>query len=62
MKKRVGIYGWGVVAPRSKDIAAFEKHLESTESWLTPHTGFAQSNFLVGEPDIERAARLLMAY
>jgi len=51
MKRRVGIYGWGIIAPQSKDVAAFEKHLESTDSWLTPHKGFAQSNFLVGEPD-----------
>jgi 3-oxoacyl-(acyl-carrier-protein) synthase len=51
MKKRVGVFGWGIVAPQSKNIEAFERHLQSTESWLTPHRGFAQSNFLVGEPD-----------
>jgi 3-oxoacyl-(acyl-carrier-protein) synthase len=49
--KRVGVFGWGVVAPESRDIAAFERNLESKASWLTPHTGFAQSNFLVGHPD-----------
>jgi 3-oxoacyl-(acyl-carrier-protein) synthase len=53
---RVGVFGWGIVAPQSKDIAAFERHLESTASWLEPHTGFAQSNFLVGVPDFEFAS------
>lgn len=49
--KRVGVFGWGVVAPQCRNIEAFERRLESTESWLTPYTGFAQSNFLVGVPD-----------
>lgn len=53
--KRVGVFGWGIVAPQSRDIAAFERHLESTASWLEPHKGFAQSNFLVGQPDFDFA-------
>jgi 3-oxoacyl-(acyl-carrier-protein) synthase len=55
MKKRFGVFGWGIVAPQSRNIEEFERHLESTESWLRPHTGFAQSNFLVGVPDFEFA-------
>ncbi len=49
--RRVGIFGWGVVAPRSKDIDAFERNLASTESWLSPFNGFGPDNFLVGMPD-----------
>lgn len=50
---RIGVFGWGVVAPRSKDIEAFERHLESKESWLRPYDGFGPSNFLVGQPDFD---------
>lgn len=52
---RIGVFGWGVVAPRSKDIEAFERHLESKESWLRPYDGFGPSNFLVGQPDFDFA-------
>lgn len=51
--RRVGIFGWGVVAPRSKDIEAFERNLASTESWLSPFNGFGPDNFLVGTPDFD---------
>lgn len=50
---RIGIYGWGVVAPRSPDIEAFTANLESSESWLTPFEGFGPSNFLVGTPEFD---------
>ena len=50
---RIGVFGWGVVAPRSRNIEEFERHLSSTESWLTPFLGFGPSNFLVGEPDFD---------
>jgi len=50
---RIGVFGWGVVAPRSKNIEVFERRLESTESWLTPFDGFGPSNFLVGQPDFD---------
>lgn len=50
---RIGVFGWGVVAPRSKDIATFEQHLQSKESWLSPYEGFGPSNFLVGQPDFD---------
>lgn len=47
---RVGIYGWGIVAPRSPTIEAFAANLESARSWLTPFDGFGPSTFLAGEP------------
>ena len=53
--KRVGIFGWGVVAPRSPDIDAFERNLSVQESWLTPFDGFGPSNFLVGTPEFDFA-------
>lgn len=48
--RRVGIFGWGVVAPRSPNIETFERQLESTESWLEPFNGFGPDTFLVGQP------------
>ncbi|KFA93418.1 beta-ketoacyl synthase N-terminal-like domain-containing protein [Archangium violaceum] len=53
--RRVGIFGWGVVAPKSRNIEAFEKNLASSESWLSPFNGFGPDNFLVGNPDFEFA-------
>lgn len=50
---RIGIYGWGVVAPRSPDIESFAANLESSESWLSPFEGFGPSNFLVGAPEFD---------
>ena len=50
---RIGIFGWGVVAPRSPDISSFERNLESSESWLEPFDGFGPDNFLVGKPDFD---------
>jgi hypothetical protein len=49
--RRIGIFGWGVVAPKTPDVGAFERNLERTGSWLSPFTGFGPSNFLVGEPE-----------
>ena len=51
--KRIGIFGWGVVAPKSPNIEAFERNLERADSWLTPFRGYGQSNFLVGEPEFD---------
>jgi 3-oxoacyl-(acyl-carrier-protein) synthase len=48
--RRVGIFGWGIVAPRSPNIAAFADNLSSSESWLEPFNGFGPDNFLVGIP------------
>lgn len=54
--RRVGVFGWGVVAPRSPDIDAFARNLASAESWLEPFNGFGPDTFLVGVPafDFER--------
>src|SRR2546428_2940317 len=52
-RKRIGIFGWGVVAPKSPNIEAFERNLERADSWLTPFRGYGQSNFLVGEPEFD---------
>jgi 3-oxoacyl-(acyl-carrier-protein) synthase len=53
---QVGIYGWGIVAPRSPDIDAFARNLAESGSWLTPFGGFGRNPFLVGEPDFDFAA------
>ena len=50
MDKRVGVYGWGIVAPKSPNVTAFRKNLESAESWLSPFEDFGPNNFLVGQP------------
>ena len=52
-RKRVGIFGWGVVAPKSPNIDAFERNLEKADTWLTPFRGYGQSNFLVGDPEFD---------
>lgn len=52
-RKRVGIFGWGVVAPKSPNIDAFEQNLERADTWLTPFRGFGPSNFLVGYPEFD---------
>ena len=55
---RVGIYGWGIVAPRSPNVEAFASNLESAQSWLTPFYGFGPSTFLAGEPALYYIALL----
>ncbi len=50
---RVGVFGWGVVAPKSPNIEAFRKNLRSAESWLSPFEGFGPSNFLAGTPQFD---------
>jgi 3-oxoacyl-[acyl-carrier-protein] synthase II len=52
-EKRIGIFGWGVVAPMSPDIDRFEQNLERSGSWLSPFRGFGPSNFLVGYPEFD---------
>jgi 3-oxoacyl-(acyl-carrier-protein) synthase len=52
-RRRVGVFGWGVVAPKSPDIEAFEQNLEHAGTWLTPFSGYGQSNFLVGTPEFD---------
>jgi 3-oxoacyl-[acyl-carrier-protein] synthase II len=48
---RIGVFGWGIVAPKSPNIEAFRKNLASSESWLSPFQGFGPNNFLVGNPE-----------
>jgi 3-oxoacyl-[acyl-carrier-protein] synthase II len=50
---RVGVFGWGVVAPRSPNIERFRANLESAATWLQPFDGFGPSNFLTGEPEFD---------
>ncbi len=52
-RKRIGIFGWGLVAPKSPNIDAFERNLENPGSWLSPFRGFGPSNFLVGYPEFD---------
>ncbi|MEO6259206.1 MAG: beta-ketoacyl synthase N-terminal-like domain-containing protein, partial [Thermoanaerobaculia bacterium] len=52
-RKRIGIFGWGIVAPKSPEIGTFEQNLERSDTWLSPFLGYGQSNFLVGYPDFD---------
>jgi 3-oxoacyl-(acyl-carrier-protein) synthase len=52
---RVGVFGWGIVAPKSPDIESFRRNLASSESWLAPFNGFGPDNFLVGNPEFQFA-------
>ncbi|HEX2254093.1 MAG TPA: beta-ketoacyl synthase N-terminal-like domain-containing protein [Thermoanaerobaculia bacterium] len=54
--RRIGIFGWGVVAPRSANIDEFAANLATGGSWLEPFEGFGPSNFLVGRPKCDFAA------
>jgi 3-oxoacyl-(acyl-carrier-protein) synthase len=51
--RRIGIFGWGVVAPKSPNIEAFTNNLEHADTWLSPFLGYGQSNFLVGYPEFD---------
>lgn len=48
---RIGVFGWGIVAPKSPNIEAFRRNLSSSSSWLTPFNGYGPDNFLVGAPE-----------
>ena len=50
---RVGVFGWGIVAPKSPDIDAFTRNLSGSGSWLSPFHAFGPSNFLVGQPEFD---------
>jgi 3-oxoacyl-[acyl-carrier-protein] synthase II len=50
---RIGVFGWGVVAPKSRNIDAFRTNLGSASTWLEPFNGFGPDNFLVGLPDFD---------
>ena len=51
--KQVGVYGWGIVAPRSPNMDAFVRNLQCSESWLDSFDGFGPNTFLVGNPDFD---------
>jgi 3-oxoacyl-[acyl-carrier-protein] synthase II len=55
LRRRIGVFGWGVVAPRSPDVESFARHLECSQSWLEPFNGFGPDNFLVGCPQFSFA-------
>ncbi|HMC58034.1 MAG TPA: beta-ketoacyl synthase N-terminal-like domain-containing protein [Candidatus Solibacter sp.] len=48
---RAGVFGWGIVAPKSPNISAFARNLASSGSWLSPFDGFGPCNFLTGTPE-----------
>ncbi len=48
---RVGVFGWGIVAPKAPNVDAFARQLEHPESWLTQFNGFGPDCFLVGKPE-----------
>ena len=51
LSSRVGVFGWGIVAPKSPNISAFSRNLSSSGTWLCPFHGFGPGNFLVGHPE-----------
>lgn len=52
-RRRIGIFGWGLVAPKSPNIDVFARNLDDTGSWLSPFEGYGLSNFLVGQPEFD---------
>ncbi|HMB52955.1 MAG TPA: beta-ketoacyl synthase N-terminal-like domain-containing protein, partial [Thermoanaerobaculia bacterium] len=52
---RVGIFGWGIVAPRSATVDEFRTNLAAGGSWLEPFEEFGPNNFLVGRPKFDPA-------
>src|SRR2546430_11109147 len=52
-RRRIVIFGWGLVAPKSPNVDVFEPNLERAESWLSPFRGYGLSNFLVGVPEFD---------
>jgi 3-oxoacyl-[acyl-carrier-protein] synthase II len=53
--KRVGVFGWGIDAPKSRNVETFAENLANSESWLEPFNGFGPDCFLVGRPDFHFA-------
>ena len=51
--KRIGVFGWGLVAPKSPNIEAFRKNLATATSWLSPFNGYGPDNFLAGIPEFD---------
>lgn len=52
-RRRVGVFGWGVVAPGCDDVESFREKLYQGGSWLDSFEDFGPSNFLVGKPDFD---------
>jgi 3-oxoacyl-(acyl-carrier-protein) synthase len=52
---RIGVFGWGLVAPGASNISVFAERLDEGSCWLSPFEGFGPSNFLVGDPDFDFA-------
>ncbi|MDP9053017.1 MAG: beta-ketoacyl synthase [Acidobacteriota bacterium] len=52
---RFGVYGWGIVAPKSPNVDAFRRNLACAQTWLAPFNGFGPDNFLVGRPEFDFA-------
>jgi 3-oxoacyl-(acyl-carrier-protein) synthase len=50
---RFGVFGWGIVAPKSPNIESFARNLASSETWLSPFNGYGPDNFLAGTPDFQ---------
>jgi 3-oxoacyl-[acyl-carrier-protein] synthase II len=50
---RIGVYGWGVVAPGARDVRALDALLHEGRSALAPRSGLhtGQGLFPVGDPD-----------
>ena len=53
---RIGVFGWGLVAPGARDIDAFASMMLGQDSQLSRFDGFGPSNFLVGNPSFDFAA------
>ncbi|MBK6916371.1 MAG: beta-ketoacyl synthase [Deltaproteobacteria bacterium] len=53
---RIGVFGWGLVAPGARDIDAFATMMLGQDSQLSRFDGFGPSNFLVGNPSFDFAA------
>ena len=51
--RRIGVFGWGMVAPKSPTWFRFDRNLEYADTWLSPYSGYGQSNFLVGYPEFD---------
>jgi len=50
---RIGIFGWGLVAPGAANIDDFREKLRRPRSMLTPFKGFGPNNFMVGNPSFD---------
>lgn len=53
--RRVGVFGWGLVAPGAANIEEFAQALGNPTPRLSPFDGFGPTNFLVGNPKFDFA-------